>query len=71
MGFNLAFKGLSLQFVHYITRGPGSSVAIPTELPGLSTFVLTRTNIRNVFYYKISEHAPCPQQVELLLTQSI
>jgi hypothetical protein len=27
--------------------------------------------MRNVFYYKISEYAYCPQEVRLLLTHSV
>jgi len=32
---------------------------------------VTTVNMRNVFYYKISEFSHCPQQVQLLLTNSV
>ena len=32
---------------------------------------VTTVNMRNVFCYKISEYAHCPQQVQLLSTHSV
>ena len=37
----------------------------------LSNICITTVNMRIVFYYKISEHAHCLQQVQLLLTDSM
>ena len=37
----------------------------------LSNICVTTTNMRNVFYYKISEHAHCTQHVQLLFTHAI
>jgi hypothetical protein len=37
----------------------------------LFNICVTRANMRNVFYYKITDYAHCPQQVQLLLTHSI
>ena len=37
----------------------------------LSKIFVTTVNTRNIFYYKISEYAICPQYVKLLLTHSI
>ena len=37
----------------------------------LSNICVTTVNVRNVFYYKISECAHCPQQAQLLVTHSV
>ena len=37
----------------------------------LFNICVTRANMRNVFYYTLSEYAHCPQQVHLLLTHSM
>jgi hypothetical protein len=48
-----------------------SSVHLYKHVDDLFNICVTTVNMRNVFYYKISEGAHCPQQVQLLLTHSV